>query len=77
MPELSRGDDILAVLITWHEIAGYLRKSVSWAKQAYKEDGLPVYRCIGSKPSKKVWTSTTLIDIWLAKKILEQKNHEM
>lgn len=66
----------MGVLLTWREIAEYLRKSKAWAKKAAKTDGLPVLRCIGIKAPRKVWTTTTLLDVWLSKKIQAQKKHE-
>jgi len=61
------------VLKTWQEIADYLRKSISWAKDAAKTDGLPVLRSIGPNPPRNVWTTTTLLNVWLSKKMQEQK----
>ena len=66
----------MGVLLTWREIAEYLRKSKSWARKAAKEDGLPVLISRGPRRVRKVWTTTSLIDTWLSKKILEVKYGE-
>ncbi len=62
------------VLQTWAEIASYLRRSVSWAKKAHKENGMPVITCKGIRgPHKRVWTTRTLLDVWICKWSLEQR----
>ena len=50
------------MLVTWKEIAAYLRVSVPTARRWHQKYRLPVCRSVG----KHVRTSTSLIDRWLA-----------
>ena len=49
------------ILITWGEIAGYMRVSVSTAFRFWRQDGLPV----AVLPDGRRATSVGLIDAWL------------
>ncbi len=50
------------VLVSWREIAAYLKVSVSTAQRYHRRHQLPVCTSIG----RRVRSSTSLIDRWLA-----------
>src|SRR5437879_433491 len=57
-PSSSSNDDLL---VTWKDIAAYLKCSVRKAQRLEKRD-LPVHRIAGTK---SIWASKTEIDHWL------------
>jgi len=63
------------VLVTWKEISGYVRKSIPWIRKKVNEQGFPVLMKKGGGPGlpRKVYTTTSLIDIWIAKQIQQQR----